>query len=119
MSCRTVYRVHNTNRALSDLQGAKKCKGTQYNLYVPPGVKFFWSGFGVANSDKAAAEIAEHVGKQERTKTWTLETILQLEQNRHIKTCEWTTPVASACAQFWNDISCEYAKKARGKYILS
>lgn len=103
------------NRAHTDLQPAQKCSGNKYNLHVPSGKKFFWSGFGVQDSDKAAAEIAQYVSKKTGEKCWTLEMILELPENRHIETCQWTVPVDPACEQFWKDISCEYATKAHGK----
>ncbi|CAF1092292.1 unnamed protein product [Adineta ricciae] len=107
------YRVEGDNRLL---RVAKKCTGNRLGLYVPyNAVKFFWSGFGVADSDKVAAEIAQHVAEKEGKKGVTLETLLELEENRHIKPCKWTVPVTPECRQFWQDLSCEYASTARGE----
>jgi len=36
-----VLKGRYNNRAISDLQRAQKCNGHSYDLYVPPGIKFF------------------------------------------------------------------------------
>ncbi|UJR07805.1 hypothetical protein I4U23_012089 [Adineta vaga] len=111
-----LYRVDNDNHVLKQIRFAKQCTGNQLGLYVPYNtVKFFWSGFGVADSDKVAAEIAQHVAAKEGKKGVTLEMLLELEENAHIKPCKWTTPVTPECRQFWQDLSCEYATASKGE----
>jgi hypothetical protein len=78
-------------------------------------MKFFWSGFGVPDSDKVAAEIAQHVAAKEGKQGVTLEMLLEMPENSHIKPCKWTTPVTPECKQFWDDLSCEYATATRGE----
>ena len=97
------------------MQTAKQCTGNKFGLYVPyDTVKFFWSGFGVVNSEKVASEIAQHVAEKEGKKGITLELLLEMEENRHIKSCKWTQTVLPECQQFWQDLSCEYATLAEG-----
>jgi len=85
-------------------------------LYVPyNAVKFFWSGFGVADSDKVAAEIAQYVAGKEGKKGVTLEMVLEMKENAHIKPCKWTNPVTPECEKFWQDLSCEYATATKGE----
>ena len=77
-------------------------------------MKFFWSGFGVAESAKVAAEIAQHVAEKEGKQGVTLEHILALEENLHIKACQWIKPITLECQEFWHNLSCEYATAALG-----
>ena len=64
---------------LKQLRIAKKCTGNKLGLYVPyNAVKFFWSGFGVADSDKVAAEIAQYIGAKEGKQGVTLEILLEM-----------------------------------------
>jgi len=113
---KSIFRVDNGNRILKQLRIAKKCTGNKLGLYVPyNAVKFFWSGFGVADSDKVAAEIAQYVAAKEGKKGVTLEMLLEMKENAHIKPCKWTTPPTPECQKFWQDLSCEYATATRGE----
>ncbi len=89
--------------------------GNKLGLYVPHNaVKFFWSGFGVADSEKVAAEIAQYVTEKEGKVGVTLETLLAMKENAHIKPYKWTIPVTFECQQFWENLSCEFATVTTG-----
>ncbi|CAF1229352.1 unnamed protein product [Adineta steineri] len=113
-----TYRVQNNSYISRQLRTTKLCTtNNDLRLYIPySAVKFFWSGFGVADSDIVAAETAEYMAGKEGKTGVTLEILLRkYKQNMHIQGCNSTIPMTPECQQFWENLSCEYATRVTGE----
>ncbi|CAF0862140.1 unnamed protein product [Adineta steineri] len=112
-----TYRVQNNSHISKQLRTTKLCTtNNDLRLYIPySAVKFFWSGFGVADSDKVAAEIARSVAEKDGKKGVTLEMLLDFRENTHIQGCKSNISMTPQCQQFWENLSCEYATRVTGE----